>query len=73
MRRLRRVDSLRLLTAALPSAKIKRASGVEQPRASMMGTELLLFLCVGGRSALVMGRGDGGEEWRLFIVSGCGP
>jgi hypothetical protein len=35
---------LRLRTAALPSAIINLASGVEQPNASTKGTELLLFL-----------------------------
>jgi hypothetical protein len=33
-----------LRTAALPSATINLASGVEQPNASMKGIELLLFL-----------------------------
>jgi hypothetical protein len=35
---------LRLRTAALPSATINLASGVEQPNASTKGIELLLFL-----------------------------
>ena len=53
---------MRERTAALPSAKMSSASGVEHPRASEMGNELLLFLNVLGRGL------EGVMECRLSIV-----
>lgn len=59
---LRLLRARRLLTAALPSASNSFASGVEHPRASTIGTELLLCLCVLGRGL------PGGEVCRLSII-----
>lgn len=59
--RLRRPRAFRLRIAALPSANINCASGVEQPRASTIGNELLLCLCVLGRGLSSLAEGE--ECW----------
>lgn len=63
--RLRRVRARRLWTAALPSANNSCASGVEHPRASTMGSELLLCLWVLGRGLAALA---GDEDGRGSIV-----
>lgn len=53
-------------TAALPSARRSCASGVEHPKASTNGRELLLFLCVLGRGLLALD--EGGDECRFSML-----
>jgi hypothetical protein len=47
---------------------ISSASGVEQPNASIMGIELLLFLWVDGRGLAGL---DDGDEYRCSILVVC--
>ena len=63
------LEACRLRTAALPSARISSASGVEHPNASTSGTELLLFLCVLGRGPSALGEG---EECLFSMFGSCG-
>jgi hypothetical protein len=66
---LHRPRARRFRTAALPSARMSWASGVEHPRASTIGNELLLCRCVLGLGLCALLEE---EECRLCMFSGCG-
>ena len=69
--RVPRLRARRFRTAALPSARMSWASGVEQPKASTMGKELLRCLCVLGLGLSPLRDGDE-CRFSIFGDSGCG-